>query len=77
MYVGRGWDVSNFHVNSNVVVIFSGDYSKIHATPKQLDATQRLLALGKMKNIRTNYSLHANKNYICLSCLLVNITHVV
>lgn len=46
VYVGRGWDVRNFHSNNSVGISFIGNYLYDNLTSEMIEIVQRLLAEG-------------------------------
>lgn len=69
IYYGRGWNVEGEHTagfNSNSLSIaIIGTFDKIEPSPKQLDATQKLITEGiRLKKLATDYRLYGQRQLI-------------
>lgn len=65
IYVGRGWDVRNFHTDSSVAICFMGNYVFDELNPSMIEAAQELINYGiVLNNISPSYVLVAhNQTY--------------
>lgn len=58
IYVGRGWDVQNFHKRISIGVSFIGDFNFDNITADMIGAAKVLIQQGvELKKISENYSL--------------------
>ncbi|XP_068894842.1 peptidoglycan-recognition protein LA-like isoform X1 [Tenebrio molitor] len=48
-YVGRGWDIRNFHSPNSIGISFIGNYIYDHLTPEMIRVTKELLEEGVKK----------------------------
>lgn len=65
IYVGRGWNIRNFHTDNNIGISFIGNFVYDSLTDEMIDACQQLLEEGvKTGKLATNYTLIAhNQTY--------------
>lgn len=58
IYIGRGWDATNFHMENSIGISFIGNYIYDRLTPGMIEATLNLLEDGlKRGKLDENYKL--------------------
>lgn len=58
VYVGRGWDIRNFHQDGSIGIAFIGNYLYDELSERMVEATQLLLEIGvNTKKLSDNYTL--------------------
>lgn len=64
-YVGRGWDIRNFHMDDSIGISFIGNYLQDSLTPEMISVTKKLLEEGvKTGKLAKDYKLVAhNQTY--------------
>lgn len=69
IYVGRGWNVRNFHMDSSIGICFLGNYVFDSLTKSMIEAAQMLLERGLTANILSKeYKLVGhNQTYVTMS----------
>ncbi|KAK4877744.1 hypothetical protein RN001_010250 [Aquatica leii] len=58
IYVGRGWDIRNFHTDRNIGISFIGNFVYDYLTVEMIEALKEVLELGvKLDKLWANYKL--------------------
>lgn len=78
IYVGRGWDVQNFHQDNSIGISFIGNYIFDELTNDMIEAAKSLLRRGvELRKLSRKYRIVAHNQTFSTQSPGVNIYNVI